>query len=253
MVKVPQPNPTPWDLRCRLGGVPVRISPLFWVSSAVLGTRYYADPEAGGPGYFAFWMAAVLVSVLLHNLGQAWVGQCLGIRSEVTLHGLGGLTLGIPDRERRWQRLVVLLAGPAVNLLILAAVAGLTLLPFPDALRAWGWAPPVATGMAILVWINVSWAVLNLIPLWPLDGGQIAYELGERLFGRGGRVAALGLSIVVAGILAVWVTVRLSWNLNFPFDPRYALRLENDLILLVYCFLLWLGSVRALWAEPAAD
>ena len=201
-MNVPEPSETGFDLRWRMCSVPVRINPLFWASAVLLGLRYYLDPEAGGLGYFLFWMAAVLASVLAHQFGQVMVGRLFGMRGEVVLFGLGGRTLGLAGLQRRWQRVLVLLAGPVANALIAAAVTALTLAPFPAALHKWGWASFIGNGAAIVVRINVFWAVLNLLPLWPLDGGQIVCEVGEGLLGRRGLVTALVLSLAVAVLLA---------------------------------------------------
>jgi Zn-dependent protease len=247
-----EPRPTRLDLHLHLGGVPVRINPLFWAASAILGIRYYADPEAGSIGYSAFWMAAVLAFVLLHEMGHVLVGRLFGMRGEVVLYGLGGLTLGVEGLPRRWQRGVVLLAGPLVGLLVLAAVWGLTGLPIAAAIRDPAWRAVVANGLAIVVRINYYWAVLNLLPLWPLDGGRIACEVGEGLFGRWGRVAALCLCILTVGVLVVGVVLSMSWRANFTLDPRYFLVMEERSIWLLFCFLLWLRSFRALWPEEQA-
>ena len=42
------------------------------------GVRHYGDPETGNFAWFAFWMAAVLVSILIHELGHVLVGRLLG-------------------------------------------------------------------------------------------------------------------------------------------------------------------------------
>src|SRR5271165_6907136 len=118
-----------FDLHCRLAGVPVRVTPLFWLSSAILGIRYYADPEGGSLGYFLFWMMAVLASVLLHEMGHVVACRLFGVRPEVVLSGLGGVTLGIEELKRRSQRLVILLAGPAMGFLVVAGIWGLTFIP----------------------------------------------------------------------------------------------------------------------------
>jgi stage IV sporulation protein FB len=250
MATVPEPSQTNIDLRWCLCGVPIRIHPLFWAASAVLGLRYYAEQPAGGLGFFALWMAAVLVSVLAHNLGQVLVGRMFGMRGKAVLYGLGGLTPGITVLPCCWQRIAVLLAGPLINVLIVALVWGLTWVPFPAAFREWGWGTAIATGTAIVVRINIFWALLNLIPLWPLTGGQVACAMGEGLFGARGVSVALGLSIVVTALLAIWATLQLSMHLDQRFDERYPLFLEQDGVLLLFCFLLWLRGFRALSSGP---
>jgi Zn-dependent protease len=245
-VNAPEPHPTRFDLRFRLGGAAVRVHPLFWAAAAVLGVRYYADPEGGNLGWFLFWMAAALASVLLHELGHVFVGRMFGMRGEVVLSGLGGLTLGIDSLPRRGQRLLVLLAGPLVNALVVAALWGMTCLPFPEALS--DWASVVANGTLILLRVNGYWALLNLAPLWPLDGGRMACEIGEGLFGRRGVAAALILSLAFAGLLALSVMLEMRQRYAYPVGERYFLDQQRLSVLLFFCFLFWLRGFREWWA-----
>ncbi len=246
-MNVPEPPQSRFDLRWRLAGASWRINPFFWLSGALLGLRYYADPEAGSLGYFAFWMAVVLLSVLAHHFGQVLVGRLFGLKGEVVLSGLGGLTLGISALPARSQRLVVLLAGPLLNALLAALVLAVTWFLAGLGVRNWGWAEPIVNGLVIACLVNAFWALVTVLPLWPLDGGQMACEIGQALFGRRGNALALGLSILVAGLLAVLVTLVLSQDLDRRFDPRYALNLERDCVLLLFCFLFWVRGVTALW------
>jgi stage IV sporulation protein FB len=249
-MKTPEPQPTRFDLHGQLFGTPIRIQPAFWVSSALLGIRYYTDPEGGGIGYFAFWMVAVLVSVLLHECGHVLAGRLFGLRGEIFLGGLGGQLTGLDSLPRRWQRVIVLLAGPSVQLLILAGIWAITAPAFPAATLSGGWRTAIGTGMAMVGWLNASWALLNLLPLWPLDGGRLACEVGEGLFGRRGVAGALWLCVASTGALAVFLVLELSWRLEvLRYDPRYVLSLEQFSVLLLFCFLLWLRAFRALWPD----
>jgi Zn-dependent protease len=250
MATVLEPNLTSIDLQWRLCGISIRIHPLFWAASAVLGFRYYAEAPAGGIGYFSFWMFAVLVSVLVHNLGQVFMGRLFGMRGEVVMYGLGGLCLGVASLASRLQRIVVLLTGPLVNILCVALVWSLPFVPFPNVFHEWGLAPAIATGAAIFSRINIFWALLNLIPLLPLTGGQLTAEIAASLFGSRGIAVASGLSLLAAMWLALWVTIELSLHLDQRFDERYGLLLLQDGVLLLFCFLFWLYSFRALFPEP---
>lgn len=253
-MNLPDPAPTTADIRVKICGVPLWIHPLFWLSVAALGIRYYADPEGGSLGYFTFWILAVLGSVLLHTFCQAFVGRLFGMRGEIVLYGLGSLILGVDKLSRCWRRVIVLLVGPMVQFVLLGCIWGLaTFVPFPATLINWGWQTPIATGAEILVRINLAWGLLNILPIWPLVGGRIALDVGDSLLGRKGRTAAMVLSLIVTATLSVWVVFEMSWRMNNPFDPRYFIYLEEGLIRLLFFFILWLRSFKALWPENVSN
>jgi stage IV sporulation protein FB len=255
-MNLPEPNPSRYDLHGRLCGVPLRIHPFFWSSVAALGIRYYADPEAGSLGYFAFWFAAVLGCVLLHALSQIFVGRLFGMRGAIVLYSLGSLISGVDNLPQCWQRVVVPLAGPIAQFVLVGCIWGLAVIfPFPVTLSDWGYQAPIATGAAMLVRINLHWGLLNVLPLWPLAGGRISVDVGETLGGRTGRIAALILSLVVIALISVWAVFETSWYLNFRYDPRYVLHLEEGIVWLLFCFVLWTRNFAALWsaAKPRTD
>jgi Zn-dependent protease len=228
-------------------GTDVRVHPLFWVSSALLGVRYYHDPEGGGVGMFVFWMATVFVCLLLHEFGHVAVARLFGARPRVGLGGLGGRTLGFGEL-RRWQRVAVLLAGPLVTFSIVGVLLAITATPFPAALAERGWASAVANGWYVATWCNLVWGVLNLLPLWPLDGGQIAGEAAEGVLGRHGVSLALLLSIGVAGALTLYALGWARAHLVDRYDPHYPLYLGYSGVLLLYCFVFWVSGFKGLWA-----
>jgi membrane-associated protease RseP (regulator of RpoE activity) len=230
-------------------GSEFRVHPLFWVSCALLGVRYYHDPEGVGVGMFIFWMAAAFMCLLLHELGHVAAARLFGGRPRVFLGGLGGRTLGA-EWLSRWRRVVVLLAGPLVTFLIVGVLFAFTAMTFPAWIKERGWGDAVANGWYVLTWCNFCWGVLNLLPLWPLDGGQIACATAEGLAGRRGVSLALLVSVAVAGALTLWDLWAMRTHLTNRYDPRYPLYLEYFSILLVYCFAFWVSSFKALWGGP---
>lgn len=192
-----EPDPTPFDLRWRMFGVPVRIHPLFWVLAAFLGWQWF---EAAGIGYLTLWMACVAGSIILHELGHVLTGRWFGAEGHILLYWDGGLAIGSNDLPARWQRVAVLLAGPGTQLVLYAL-----LLAVKRPLLNGAPSEPMASALEMLLLINLYWPILNLLPLWPLDGGQISRELlSAAMPGRGG-VIALYLSIALSGGLAVLV------------------------------------------------
>jgi stage IV sporulation protein FB len=256
-MKVQEPLHTRLELRLRLFGTPVRISLLFWLAAALLGVRYYADPEIASVAWFAFWMAAVLASVLIHELGHILAGRLFGMHGQVVLHELGSMTLGVDELPHRWQRILVLLAGPLAGALIVAGVWALTYLPLP------AWSAETRTAIAIaakmVLVVNVFWTSINLLPLWPLDGGRVACEIGEGLFGSPGVTAALILCLADTVLLTLLAVTLLSLHLNVRFAvplhvPEWIRETELSRLwhleygsLLLGCYLLWLRTFRALW------
>jgi Zn-dependent protease len=62
----------------------------------------------------------------------------------------------------------------------------------------------LATMFRQLKFINLWWGLVNLLPVYPLDGGQISRELLMHFRGRSGLDISLKLSILVGGAAAAW-------------------------------------------------
>ena len=225
-----EPPPTQADLHFRLFGFPVRVHPFFWVATLLLmlGGGPVKPVEA------LVWISVVFVSILVHELGHALLQRLFGGHPWITLYGFGGLT-SCQDYDRRTSRqIAVLLAGPGFGFLLAALVVaalwagghqgGMTLLPAPADLaeiaNAGCYAVPMpfvtpyfrpflnmaANRLAIdLLWVNIMWGMLNLLPIYPLDGGQITRELFTLRSPRQGIVASLWLSIIAAVVAALWL------------------------------------------------
>jgi Zn-dependent protease len=196
-----EPDPTPYDLRWRMLGTSVRVHPMFWLFTAILGWSWMDL----GFQYLALWVACVFVSILLHEFGHVLMGRVFGADSYIVMYSFGGLAVGANDLSSRWKRIAVCLAGPGIELALyglLWAALGLggrnvlvvKLLVDPD---------PVTAIEYFLLEINFYWALLNLLPIWPLDGGQVSRDLCTHFSPRGGLRFSLGLSAVVAAALAV--------------------------------------------------
>jgi membrane-associated protease RseP (regulator of RpoE activity) len=210
---------TPYDLRFRLLDIPVRIHPLFWLVTAFLGWKDYDLPMV------LLRIACVFLSILVHEYGHALMARRFHGSPSIILWGLGGLCTASGERTDG-QRIAVLLAGPGAGFALGAIVMALSSLAFgitlPEHLAVLGdmvglpggglaqdainrtTSDFAASAYQYLLWINLMWGLVNLLPIWPLDGGQIFQVVMTRLNPRHGMRQSHIVSLVVAGIMAVF-------------------------------------------------
>lgn len=156
-----------------IAGIPVRVS--LWYGLLLL--FWFRDGSSVQANML--WAAIVTVSILAHEMGHALVARHLRLRPSILLHGLGGLCQH--DRAQRdLHDVLVIAAGPLAGLLLGGATwLFATLAPELVASPEYPW---LATAVQMSLWVNILWSLVNLLPLWPLDGGQL-FRLGMlRLF-----------------------------------------------------------------------
>ena len=186
---------TPYDLRWRMFGISCASTPCLGRRRLrVLGSLQF------GIGACLVGIACVFFSILLHEMGHVLMGRVFGTHGDIILWAFGGLAVHSTDVRRRWQRLAVLFAGPLIQLIfwgLLELALNITLCPRSgSSLRGIS----LVTAISMLLWINLYWAILNLLPIWPLDGGQITrnYSVPSRAERR--AALSLQLSIGLAGL-----------------------------------------------------
>ena len=177
-------------LSFQIGTIPVRVDPSFFLIIVLLGL----NPNDVQPVLILSWVAIAFASVLFHELGHAVAFRLFGVQPSVMLYGLGGLTSG-EGRLTPVESITVSLAGP-LSVLLLIGVPALWL-------QSQG-VVTTSVGRTILeqvIWINVWWSVLNLLPILPLDGGNVTRSvLDLATKGRGRRPAEVVSVIVAVGI-----------------------------------------------------
>src|SRR5438105_4366565 len=109
-----EPERTPYDWNWRIFGIPVRVHPLFWLISVILGW----DTVHEGFQYLLLWIGCVFVSILVHELGHVFMGQVFGSPGYIVLHSFGGLAVGSSALQNRWKRIAVYFAGPLAGFLL---------------------------------------------------------------------------------------------------------------------------------------
>ena len=202
-----EPPRTQFDFQWTMLGVHVRVHPFFWVMAVVFGWGFLED----GFAYLLLWVAFVFVSILVHELGHVFTGRVFGTRGHIVLYALGGLAVGSSALRNRWQRIAVFFAGPAAQGIVLTLLLGAVRSAGPDRFAA-----PMWGVLAFAFYFNLFWVLLNLIPIWPLDGGQISRDLLGWLMPANGTRVALGISILLAGLLALNALVLTTAHHSLP-------------------------------------
>ncbi len=241
-----EPSQTQFDLRFRLFRIPIRVHPMFWLICAILG--WGAGPDEGeGSGFLTgllVWVAACFLSILIHEMGHVFTGRLFGGDGHIVLYSFGGLAIGIRV-PHWWQRVLVSFAGPLAQFVLL----GLTLLViwrYGDAAKQTN--ELLDKLLVDLFEINLFWPVLNLLPIWPLDGGQISREVFGRVMGERGVRVALGLSLVVAALLAINALCAMPRVLGKPLIPWVGVLFAGGLFMVVFFALFAVQSWQALQA-----
>ncbi|MFN3151062.1 site-2 protease family protein [Bremerella sp.] len=230
-----EPNQTQYDLHFSLFNIPVRVHPLFWLVALLMGFN------GGDPKVVLLWVAAVFISILVHEMGHALVIQWYGWIPSVVLYSFGGLAIHNPNiqsnygagraKRNQWTQIIISLAGPGAGFLLAGLIVaicwgtglaqfevmtfGQTMVPsnldlIPgERLLAY---PYIAVLINMMLYINIYWGLVNLLPIWPLDGGKISREL----FQMADRGMAIRNSLILSIVCAVGVAI-----LGFQNDQRF--------------------------------
>lgn len=198
-----------WSLNIgKIAGIDVKIHLTFlflliWVAFSTL----FAGGTLNAVLIELTFMLVLFLSVVMHELGHALVARRYGISTrDITLLPIGGVARLEKMPENPKQELLVAFAGPLVNLVIggllfvVLLVTGAFVLPLD------------LTSLTSNIWVrilsaNLTLAVFNLLPAFPMDGGRILRSLlaiwmdrvkATRIAARIGRGLAIVLGI--AGI-----------------------------------------------------
>ena len=158
------------------------------------GTGHYSTITWNILEYLALF-AIVLTHEFGHSLACRQVG---GEANRIVLWPLGGVAYVNPP-QRPGATLWSIAAGPLVNVALFPLLTGLGM-----AAKSLGWAttmPDVYALIWAIWWIDVGLFVFNILPIYPLDGGQILRSLLWFVFGKArSLMIATGLGLV--GIVA---------------------------------------------------
>lgn len=229
-----------WSITlCRLRGIALRAHVTFLALLAYFAWEGWSLAGWIGLRWLLGYVVAVFTCVTLHELGHVFTARHFGVRvPRILLLPIGGMAEfeRIP-REPRTEILIAL-AGPAVNLVLLLALAALV-----------GWPPTLLVLNVPFHWgelahtlivMNGVMLAFNLIPVFPMDGGRVLRAVLSR---RMPYLRATRWAAHVAKVLAVPAAVALAY---------YA---ENYLAVVLFAFIVIAGEseYRTVRRQDAED
>lgn len=158
--------------------IPLRISPMFFLTAAFIGWMN------SGMNIIAIliWVVIIFISILIHEFGHALLSKAFGQHPSIELVAFGGLTVPNGPKISLWKEFVVVLCGPLFGFILFLVAAYLSQVT----------GPPMQPIFRVTAMVNLFWTVVNLLPVLPLDGGQLVRIVLEGLFGvKGYRYATI--------------------------------------------------------------
>lgn len=226
-----EPPATGYDLNFTLFGFSIRVHPAFFILPLLLGGWALQNPAMNAGLTLLVLVTVFFVSILVHELGHAFAFRYFGQPARVVLYWMGGLA--IPDsgggpwmpRSNRsltpGQQIIISLAGPVFGFLLAALLIGIVIamggsvyfttdrfmpmfLPdMPKDMRGNAAGQALELFFRLGIWVNIFLNILNLAPVYPLDGGQVARQLFLLNDPWNGLKYSYFLSIAIGALIAI--------------------------------------------------
>ena len=178
--------------------IPIKISPFFWLMAGLIGWI-----NSKNLLLTLIWIFVIFISILVHEFGHALTLRFFKRSPRIEIVAFGGLTYQEGTRLRGWREFLVVLNGPLAGFLLY--FASLFLLE-----------QGVFSGqfmkitLSIFIFVNLFWSFLNLLPVMPLDGGQLLRVICESISKTKGLRASLFLSTLFSALIACYFLLFLS-------------------------------------------
>ncbi len=163
-----------------------------------------------------FWLVGFLLCILLHELGHALAARLVGVDvKNVVIWLLGGWTSLSHRPEKAAHNLIISAAGPLVNMLlaflfVLAYILVFLFAPRDVDASLFLWIQTFIELFFSLAVVNIILVVFNLLPIYPLDGGNILHAAMDLFFGRSNAdfITMLVSIPVLLGLVAFGIFTR---------------------------------------------
>ncbi|MFU8803090.1 MAG: site-2 protease family protein [Bradymonadaceae bacterium] len=172
------------------------------------------------------WVPILFLGVLWHEFGHAIAIKAYGYGgSTIILQGFGGVAIN----ERRGnsppgQSIMISLAGPGASLLL--AIGSFGALYLYQGSLGWGSGNLLAYFLGLNGLVNLFWAVFNMLPINPMDGGHVVLHGLRKFYSRPKAMlysaysSLATLALLVLAALAIGYTSLLLFALVFIFAAQ---------------------------------
>ena len=171
--------------------IPISIHPFFWIFAALIG--FLMSQTIMGT---VLWIIIIVISVLVHELGHATTSLIFKQNPKIELVAMGGLTSYKGKKLKYYQQFLIVLMGPVFGFLLFALASLILWLNFITN-------PTLLATIKVMQVVNLFWSIVNLLPIIPLDGGQLLRIALEAFFGIKGFKLSLLLGFIFAAVLAL--------------------------------------------------
>jgi hypothetical protein len=178
------------------GRIPITIFPAFWFF-ALLIAFFLAG---GNLIQMVIWVGVIFVSVLFHEFGHALTALLFGRNPRIELVAMGGLTYHDGEKLPFWKQFFITLNGPLFGFIIVVITYFLK-----------DFSGHAGLLMTQIYYVNIIWTVVNLLPILPLDGGQLVRLGMEKVF----HFKGLRYTLLTSAVLSLLFSLVLFITQNF--------------------------------------
>jgi Zn-dependent protease len=179
----------------KIFGIPVKVQPFFLLVVGFLGYSRNLPFE-----FLVEWIIVVFISILAHEFGHALTVRAFGMSPQILIYGFGGMTSWTDEKGvSPPKHIAISLAGPFAGFLF-GGVVYLSNIALPDLFADhFG-----RVTYRDLLFVNWGWGIFNLLPVLPLDGGNVAYSIEQWVTKKHRGVITRVVSLLVAGGVGLW-------------------------------------------------
>src|SRR5262245_8093304 len=179
----------------KIFGIPVKVQPFLLLVVGFLGYSRNLPFE-----FLVEWIIVVFISILAHEFGHALTVRAFGMSPQILIYGFGGMTSWTDEKGvSPPKHIAISLAGPFAGFLF-GGVVYLSNIALPDLFADhFG-----RVTYRDLLFVNWGWGIFNLLPVLPLDGGNVAYSIEQWVTKKHRGVITRVVSLLVAGGVGLW-------------------------------------------------